>query len=73
MGVREREGPEISALSNRLEDVPFTATGKTASWVGMDRNHKFHFGYIIFELHMRIPSGDNIRQLEPGERSGLER
>lgn len=40
--------------------------------VGMDRN-QFHFGHIAFELHIRIPSRDNIRLLEPEERSRLER
>lgn len=30
--------------------------------VGMDRN-QFHFGHITFELHIKIPSRDNIRPL----------
>lgn len=34
MGVREREGPEISALSNWVENGTIHRKGKAASWVG---------------------------------------
>lgn len=72
MGLREREGPEISALRNWVEDGTIHMTGKAASWVG-GTGVEFPCGCVVGALHVRIPSGDNISQLEPGERSERER
>lgn len=47
--------------------VPFTVTWKTASWVGIGGNQKFHSECITLELHIRIPSGDKTVGSQRGQ------
>lgn len=68
VGVRDREGPGISGFSNWVEDGTIHTRGKAASWVGRTGAASS----AADALHVRIPSGDNIRHLEPGERSVLK-